>query len=66
MLGTGSPTIKSHVKLTDAIDSTLGISEGTAATPKAVHNSRIVRDINTNTGYMFGVEDGMLFIMEVE
>ena len=63
--GTGSGTMKSHVGLSDAIDSLSDVNGGIAATPKAVYNSRIMTDTVTGSKYRFGVENGMLYIEEV-
>lgn len=64
MATTSSSTKEGHVKLSDAIDNTLDISSGVAATPKAVHESKFIIDDATNIKYHFGIENGLLYIEE--
>jgi len=60
----GSNSIEAHVRLSDDIDSSLDASDGVAATPKAVADSRLISD-GSGVKYKFGVDNGMLYIEEV-
>lgn len=65
MASTGSSTREAHVKLSDSIDSTSDANGGTAATPRAVYESRLIADTTNNIKYRFGVENGLLYLEEV-
>lgn len=55
-------TTCSHVKLSDSISSTSDINSGVAATPKAVRESRILKDSTAGKSYILSVDNGVLYI----
>lgn len=54
-----------HVKLSDATNSDSSSSSGVAATPKAVKESKILKDTSTSKSYKFSVENGILYIENI-
>lgn len=54
-----------HVKLSDSVNSSLGVTEGVAATPKAVRDSQILTDEVTGKKYKLKVSNGELQLSEV-
>jgi len=65
MATTSSSTVEGHVKLSDYADDLLTVDDGVAATPKAVYQSRLIKDNTNNINYKFGVENGLLYLEEV-
>lgn len=66
MASTASNTLEAHVKLSDKVDdSTSGVNSGVAATPKAVHDSRLITDSFSGARYKLGIENGILYFEEV-
>lgn len=51
-----------HVKLSDSISSDSNASSGVAATPKAVHDARVLKDATLGKSYVLSVDNGVLYI----
>lgn len=54
-----------HVKLSDNVSSENSVSNGIAATPKAVYEATTIKDSTSNKNYRFFVESGLLYLEEV-